>query len=212
MPALDTSSPHGMKERKTGKGRLRSFEFRNPSFSLLPSLLLSLFLSLWLGELWQLPRCPATQWICSRGSLGLATPTCHHRSASNPKLPINSWAHPHLPEGTMTYPPTPPSVCSIPHSTNPPLPLNPALYSLNMPHEMPHDTMTYRCSEIFVPICVCLSVCQTPELYKRGESQFVCARSGQSVAITAYHSGGNRERHAGWGSRIIILHPNIYLS
>lgn len=40
----------------------------------------------------------------ARSLLGLATPTCHHRSASNAKLPINSWAHPHLPEGTMTYP------------------------------------------------------------------------------------------------------------
>lgn len=66
----------------------------------------------------------------------------------------------------MTYPPF-----SLLHSTQhkPPLPLNPALYSLNVPHEMPHDSVTYRCSETFVPICVRPSVCQTPELYKKTE-------------------------------------------
>lgn len=86
----------------------------------------------------------------------------------------------------MTYPPLS-LLFSAQHK--PPLPLNPALYSLNMPHEMPHDSMTYRCSELFVPICACLSVCQTPELYKRGESQFVCARCRQGRAIATYHSG-----------------------
>lgn len=50
------------------------------------------------------------------GSLGLATPTCHQRSASKPKLPISSGdpspspllpppSSLHLPEGTVTYSP-----------------------------------------------------------------------------------------------------------
>lgn len=55
---------------------------------------LSFLPSLRLAELWQLPRCPATVDVCSRGSLSLATQTCHHCSASNRKLPINSWATP----------------------------------------------------------------------------------------------------------------------
>ncbi|KAI4816867.1 hypothetical protein KUCAC02_009168, partial [Chaenocephalus aceratus] len=37
------------------------------------------------------------------------------------------------------------------HTALTPTPLNPALYSLNMPHEMPHDSLTYRCSQIFRP-------------------------------------------------------------
>lgn len=176
MPALDTSSPHGMKERKTGKGRLRSFEFRNPSFSLLPSLLLSLFLSLWLGELWQLPRCPATQWICSRGSLGLATPTCHHRSASNPKLPINSWAHPHLPEGTMTYPPTPPF--SVLYSTQhkpPTAPQPSSVLSKHAPWDASwhHDIQMLR--DIRPHLCVSVRLSDPWTLQKRRKSICLCS-------------------------------------
>lgn len=76
------------------------------------------------------------------------------------------------PEPTPTCPkaqwPAPPSVCSIPHNTDPHRLSALAAYYINMPHEMPRDSVTYRCLEIFFPICVCPSVCQTPELCKRG--------------------------------------------
>lgn len=100
----------------------------HPSSPVLPSLPRSLFYSISLAR-WAVTvaAMPCDTVNMQRGSLGLATQTCHHHSASNPKLPINSWAHPHLPEGTVTCPP---SVCSIPHSTNPPTAPSTSLYTL----------------------------------------------------------------------------------
>lgn len=124
------------------------------------SFLYSPCLSLRHSELWQLPRCSATKWIYSRSSLGLAMQTCHHHSPSSPKLPITSWAHPHLPQGTMTCPPL---HCALLHAA-----LTPTASHFSPVSEtpkMPHDFMTYGCSEKFFPICMYLSVCQYPELY-----------------------------------------------
>jgi len=129
----------------------------NSSAPLSPSYCSFDFPSLQHGKLWQLPRCSATQWICGKSSLGLTTQTCHPYLSSNPKLPINSSAQSHLPVGTVTCPP---SVCCVPHSTNP-LSSQPCsiLYTVKMPHDiqMLRDILPH----------LRLSVCQTPELYRK---------------------------------------------
>lgn len=142
------------------------------------------------------PQCPTTQWICSRGSLGLATLACHHCSASNPKLPINSWAHPHLPEGTMTFPSSPLCASLLTDPTLPPKPRS--VFSKHAPRDAAWvcDVLTYL-QDIYPHLGFCPSVrALNYEKEEKVNLSVVFPGSNKSVSVQA-----NWQRH-GVGSEL----------
>lgn len=172
MPALDTSSPHGMKERKTGKGRLRSFEFRNPSFSLLPSLLLSLYLSGLVScdscrdALRHSEYAAGARWVWPHRlviTVQHQTPNYQLTPEPTPTCLKAQW-------------PTPPSVCSIPHSTNPPTAPQPSsVLSKHAPWDASwhHDIQMLR--DIRPHLCVSVRLSDPWTLQKRRKSICLCS-------------------------------------